>query len=561
MKLKQKLLTGFFTITTLLILISGITYVQLKDVNDKYTSAIAEGTNKIRLTSYTLFETYQEEIELQTYLTAGNSENLDAFSVNQKEFQENVANLTSHTNYEEGLELTNQIISAEAEYGEIAEEAISYKQAGNTEAYTALMNGRGNEIFNRIQSIGKELLFYHQDAFTKVSDDLTNQIKKMLTVIMIISILAVAAGVIIALRLSRMISSRVNQVAEVAEKIADGDLAIEEITITSKDEISQLGHTFNRMIINLRNMIQQVSNTSEQVASSSQEFLAIAEETTAVTNQIATSITDVADGVETQSKSTEESSHGVSEIATGILQITSNTNVVAQTTIETKKQADQGTQKIQSVVQQMTTIYQANKETNQVMESLEKRSMVIGNIINVITDISNQTNLLALNAAIESARAGEHGKGFAVVADEVRKLAEQSRESANQIAELIQHIQADTTKAVEMMQHGNDEITQGMSIAEETGKAFELIVHSIEDTNVQTQELSATSEQISASVQQVNAAIEEVAELAKDSSAKSGEIAAATEEQLAAAEEVTSSATFLAQLAEELTGLVSAFKL
>lgn len=561
MNLKQKLLTGFLTIVALLMLVSGITYVQLNAVNDQYTSTIAEGTNKIRLTSNALFANYQQEIALQTYLATGNLESLDGFYSSREEFQKNIGNLAAHTNYEEGLKLTDQISVAEADFTAMAEEAVSYKEAGNVEAYTVLMDSTGTEVTDRIHSIGDELLAYHQDSFTKVSDDLTQQIKMTIIVMMIISNVAIIAGVVIAIRLSRMISKRVNQVAEVAEKIADGDLAIEEIVITSKDEISQLGHTFNKMIYNLRNMIQQVSQTSEQVASSSQEFLAIAEETTAVTNQIAESITDVAESVETQSKSTEESSHGVSEIATGVLQITSNTNTVAQTTNETQKQANQGTQKIQSVVQQMATIHQANQETNEVMERLEKRSKEIGNIINVITGISNQTNLLALNAAIESARAGEHGKGFAVVADEVRKLAEQSRESANQIAELIQHIQTDTTKAVEMMQHGNNEITQGMSIAEETGKAFELIVHSIDETNIQTQELSATSEQISASVQQVNAAIEEVAELAKDSSTKSGEIAAATEEQLAAAEEVTSSATYLAQLAEELTGLVSAFKL
>ena len=559
MNLKQKLLTGFFSIIALLIIISGIAYIELNAVNDEYTSTIKEGTNKIHLTSNAIFESYQQEIELQTYLATGDPESLEAFDANGKEFQKHMANLTSHTNYEEGLTLIDQISSAQSELIEMAEEAIAYKNAEDTQAYTALMGGRGTEIMNRIHTTGEELISYHEDSFTEVSEDLTKQTKRSTFIISIISLLAIVTGILTALGISNKISKRAKIVTEVAEEIANGNLKVEEIEVKSKDEISHLALAINKMLNNLHDMIEKVSQTSEQVASSSQELLAIAEETTAATNQVADSISNVAESIEVQSRNTNESTHGANEIATGILQITENTSTVAQTTIETIKQAAKGNQNVQEVIRQMTTISQANEETNQVIQALEKRSIEIGKIISVITDISDQTNLLALNAAIESARAGEHGKGFAVVADEVRKLAEQSRESANQIAKLIQHIQTDTSKAVEMMHHGNDEIVQGMTIAEETGKSFERIVQSIESTTIQTQELSAASEQISASVQQVNASIEEVAAAAKTSSATTGEIAAATEEQLASTEEVSSSATFLAQLAEELTGLVSKF--
>lgn len=559
MNLKQKLLTGFFSIIALLIIISGIAFIELNAVNDEYTSTIREGINKIHLTSNAISESYRQEIELQTYLATGNPESLEAFDTSGKEFQKHIANLTSHTNHEDGLKLVDQISSAQEKLMTMAKEAIAYKDADNTTAYTALMNGRGNEITNQIHTVGEKLISYHENSFTEVSEDLTKQTKRATLTIMIISLVAIATGIAVALGISNKISKRAKIVTEVAEEIANGNLAIDEIDVKGKDEISQLALAVNKMLNNLHDMIEKVSQTSEQVASSSQELLAIAEETTAATNQVADSISNVAESNEVQSRNTNESAHGANEIATGILQITENTSTVAQTTIETIRQAAKGNQNVQEVIRQMNTISQANEETNQVIQALEKRSIEIGKIISVITDISDQTNLLALNAAIESARAGEHGKGFAVVADEVRKLAEQSRESANQIAKLIQHIQTDTSKAVEMMYHGNDEIVQGMTIAAETGKSFERIVQSIESTTIQTQELSASSEQISASVQQVNASIEEVAAAARASSATSSEIAAATEEQLASTEEVSSSATFLAQLAEELTGLVSKF--
>lgn len=103
------------------------------------------------------------------------------------------------------------------------------------------------------------------------------------------------------------------------------------------------------------------------------------------------------------------------------------------------------------------------------VKRLGERSKEIGQIVDVITDISNQTNLLALNAAIEAARAGEHGRGFSVVADEVRKLAEQSRQSADQIVQIVRQIHTETTQAIVAMEKGDREVEGGMILMKEAG--------------------------------------------------------------------------------------------
>ncbi len=372
-------------------------------------------------------------------------------------------------------------------------------------------------------------------------------------------VIALIVGAILIFFIIRSIVAPIKDLKEKAITISKGDLT-EMITVKSTDEIGQLGNAFIEMKENLKLLLRNVEQNAEQVAASAEELSASSEETSAATEQVSTSIQNVAESAEKQKESVDTSVRALSEISDGAVHIADFSSKVSDLTIKASKEAVEGGESVGKIVNQMQLIQDSVLESNKMIQSLYDRSKQIDSISKVITGIAEQTNLLSLNASIEAARAGEQGKGFAVVANEVKILAEQSRESAKDIQDIISAIQNDTANTVEIMSKVKEKVENGVDVSNEAVTKFYQIIESMNKVAPQMEEVSATVQQVSASIQETTARANENALLAESNAAASEEVAASAEQQLAAMQEISSSAQTLTEMAEELRLLISKFK-
>lgn len=344
-----------------------------------------------------------------------------------------------------------------------------------------------------------------------------------------------------------------------AQNIAQGDLTIKPIDVRTRDELGVLALAFNEMVKNLTDLIRQVQGNAETVAAASEQLTASADQSSQASNQVAASITDVAGSAAKQQVVVAQTAQTVSRMSERIVTVNQRTQSAAEQSEQSTQTARRGGETIHQAVVQMSELEAAVEASAQVVARLGERSQTIGEIVSAISGIAGQTNLLALNAAIEAARAGEQGRGFAVVAEEVRKLAEQSGQSARQIAALIGEIQAETADAVEAMDRGSAKTKEVTAAVNHAGKSFGEIVDRITDLSGEVQDITAAMGDLSRGSGQIVHSVAEIETLTQVMSDEAQNVSAATEEQAASMHEIATSSQALAKMAADLQAAAGKF--
>ena len=275
----------------------------------------------------------------------------------------------------------------------------------------------------------------------------------------------------------------------------EGDLT-KRLVIHGNDEFGALGTSFNRFVERIHTSIREVSSATGQVNEVALRVVAASNSSMYNSDQQASRTSSVA--------------AAINQLGAAAQEIARNAAQASNQASDARGLAEDGQQVVERSIKAMNQLSSMLSASSTNIESLNSKTVNIGQILEVITSISQQTNLLALNAAIEAARAGEAGRGFAVVADEVRNLAHRTQESAQQVQTMIEELQVGARESVSTMSDSQRHSQDSVEIANLAGERLNSVTLRIGEIDGMNQSVATATEEQTAVVESINVDITEI---------------------------------------------------
>ncbi len=380
-------------------------------------------------------------------------------------------------------------------------------------------------------------------AFSEISEELSAKIQtsnsRSVVLIGIVSVIAVIMGIGAMLLILRSVLGQLGgepgQLAEIADDIAGGNLAVE--FSKKPEEMQGVYKSMYDMTMKLSTMFRDILDSVNSLNDSSSDLSSLSAQMNAGAEDASQRSTSVAAASEEMTSTMNALTAGAEETTGKLQMIVAATEQMASTINEIAGNTARGSQTTSEAVEKATFV-------SEKVGQLSSAAAEINKVTETIADISEQTNLLALNATIEAARAGEAGKGFAVVAGEIKALAQQTAEATEEISNRIGGVQKSTNDSV-------DAIESIVEMINEINEIVGMVAAAIEEQSATTQEISqeATESviQTSAVAGEVNVDINQVSQTVEEVKTGSGRVARRAED--------------LSKLAARLDSMVKQFTL
>lgn len=391
--------------------------------------------------------------------------------------------------------------------------------------------------------------------------ELMNPVYALLYKSIAVTIVFIIIVVIITMLIIRKITNSLKKVVHHLDLISQGNLTVEipQKFVEMNDEVGHLAFAMKNMQDSLKTLISDMKKVSNNIINNSSGLKTVSDDMTASSHGVALAINDIAKGATGQANDLVSISGLVNDFGDEIEKMVTAIKEIDVSTNGINNMAEGSNNKMQLLIQSIEKVSALYNGFDAKIMSFTVNIEKINEITSLINSIADQTNLLALNAAIEAARAGEAGRGFAVVADEIRKLAEQSKNSSDNIKDLVSSISNSMEKIVESSEEIDSEIKSEVIAVNSTIEAFKEITSEINVILPKIGSINGSSKRIDKEKENIAGRIESISAVAEEVSASSEEIAASSEEMDNAAKQVSSTAGELNEMTKEMKKQIDKF--
>lgn len=481
---------------------------------------------------------------------------------------------TANTSHIHIIDHQKNIVHLSKEYGVLAQGLTvdklldSYPQAkALASVYNTMVEGKKGVDEFRFNGEAEVMAYAPVEGTTWIAGISINKqelMKEMDTVFFtfsIIAIMAIFAGVVIAVYISQGLSKRLGIAKQAVEKMAQGDFTPNTKKFAIDDEISDIYHAINKGSSNIAHMIRDIKTQSDQLEGYSKHLEQISSHFVTFCSQIGMAVEEANKGNVCQAEDLLQISENLSDLDTKMngthMEVDSTNQMIGQI----NEQSKSSNKDMQSLQIGMEGLKLSFDDFVKMLYSMKDNVGSIYDIAKFIGSISEQTNLLSLNASIEAARAGEAGRGFTVVAEEVGKLAIKSQSSLKGIQDRLDR----TMSQIEGVTQKSDDISENIKAYIEkvqTGvDSFNQITHFISDITVRMDEIADNTTHINKNKDTIIDKIESSSSIAEEMTANTEEIAASTQELEISSEEIRLAASQLNEVVINTRKMLQKFKI
>lgn len=418
---------------------------------------------------------------INTRLTSVMDKNAEQITTTRADMWERMDQYEAQITSQEALDVYNNVKEKLTSYDETVDMILEASRSGDKETANVLVTSNLFTINDSITLNMDKLLSFSEQNLDAGKTTLKKTAQEAENGILLVSLLLVAAALVILFISDRVIVVPIKRIAKSIQKLTrdihegHGDLS-SRIPVDTRDEISTLAKGVNEFLDILQDMIGGVMECGREIDHQQRSVNTVVEQTNQnadktlhTMEELASSMEEVSATATCVSESTVHAEESVGNVTKKAMDGTAFAEEIKNRARELQRMAKDSRESAGNMIKEFDRSLQSSIDDSRKIEN-------INTLTADILSIASKTNLLALNASIEAARAGEAGKGFAVVAEEIRVLADNSKETAGNIQEIsvevveaVKRLAGDANSLIEFMK---ERILPDYELLEKSGEQY-----------------------------------------------------------------------------------------